>query len=428
MSWDGLGSTWLQVRSRSLGTRRLTTSFNQESSPGNGNVQFPLPAHVVVGNQALVAVFSAQRIRSLQPKPSRRPVDAVRELRVFGQRLLRHPVVGIEQQAIVDFVAAKRVHPTRNIHLDGRITHHQEIDHAQTVWKHVEGRGDGLRRFRGVEVIEAAGIQVLANQLVKLNGEQAGAVIPPKIRAVADDRVVSSRGMGDEPAAAVVDENMHLGILQKGTHLRVLRNQAQVARVDLDDVERFDLRMTGEDLPPGTRGKADHQHAPGSRVYGAQNQGAEDQVRVVTRIDPEVAIVHAASKDGSLLCHGNHAIAVLNDSSKWSVGVPVAPKGQLFVEGIKTRRRQRYRSQSRHAERTRPYRRKSGFSSRKKNSQSSRQHCQNSKLQRDLAEPIVLHQHETDEQAAQYGAEDVRHVDQAHSPARFFIRRNRKLA
>src|SRR2546430_11991120 len=68
-------------------------------------------------------------------------------------------------------------------------------------------------------------------------------MVSPEIGVVANDGVIAGIGMGDEPAAAVVDVDMNLGILKERAHHGILRNQLKITRVDLDDVERFDLRM-----------------------------------------------------------------------------------------------------------------------------------------------------------------------------------------
>src|SRR5437773_5664582 len=81
-------------------------------------------------------------------------------------------------------------------------------------------------------------------------------MVSPEISVVANDGVKAGIGMGDEPAAAIVDVDMNLGILKERAHHGILRNQLKITRVDLDDVERFDLRMIGHDLSPGAGGQA----------------------------------------------------------------------------------------------------------------------------------------------------------------------------
>src|SRR6266513_1887332 len=136
-------------------------------------------------------------------------------------------------------------------------------------------------------------------------------MVSPEISVVANDGVI----------AAIVDVDMNLGILKERAHHGILRNQLKITRVDLDDVERFDLRMIGHDLSPGAGGQADHEDALGSDMDGAQNQSADDQIRVMTRIDPEIAVVHATAKNCRLLGHRNYAVPIFDHAGKRGAGL-----------------------------------------------------------------------------------------------------------
>src|ERR1700687_85147 len=83
----------------------------QQSVPGDGNVEFPFPTHVVVGDEALATVVLAQGVGIFEPELDRRQVNAVGELHVFGKGALSQWVGGIEKVAVVDLVLAKGVDP-----------------------------------------------------------------------------------------------------------------------------------------------------------------------------------------------------------------------------------------------------------------------------------------------------------------------------
>lgn len=86
--------------------------------PGNGNIQFPFPAHIVIGDEALAAILFPQRVGSLETYLHGRQVDAIREADVFGKGLLSHRVGGVEKGAIVDLVLTKNFDPTKRVHVN----------------------------------------------------------------------------------------------------------------------------------------------------------------------------------------------------------------------------------------------------------------------------------------------------------------------
>src|ERR1700682_3292321 len=133
----------------------------------------------------------------------------------------------------------------------------------------MKSRRNGFGGLRSIEVIDSTGIHVTASHGEKLDGQKTGAVVAPEISAVADDGVVVSIRVGDEPAAAVIDVNVHFRVLEERAHDRVLRDQLEIARIDFHDVQGFDLGMIGEHLSPGAGGEPNHEDALGSWMNGA---------------------------------------------------------------------------------------------------------------------------------------------------------------
>ena len=155
------------------------------------------------------------------------------ELRVCREGVLSQGIGWIEQIAIVDLILTESIEPARRGDLQRRIADHDKINDAQTIAKNMQSRRNGFGGLGGIEVIDSTGIEVTAGQGEKLDGQKPSAVVAPEISAVADDGVVMSVRMGDEPAAAVIDVNVHLRVLEERAHDRVLRDQLEIARIDL---------------------------------------------------------------------------------------------------------------------------------------------------------------------------------------------------
>ena len=106
--------------------------------PGNGRVQLPFPAHIVVGDEALAPILFAQRVRTLEAHLRRWQVDAVRKAHVFDKGLLRHGVGRIEKAAIVDPVSTKSVDPTERVDQD-----EDDVSRATIVTAPCAGQNEG---------------------------------------------------------------------------------------------------------------------------------------------------------------------------------------------------------------------------------------------------------------------------------------------
>src|SRR5262249_55204278 len=137
-------------------------------------------------------------------------------------------------------------------------------------------------------------------------------VVAPEVGAVANDSVIAIGRMSDEPSAAIVDVNVDFGVVKERLDHRGVRNELQIAGVNLYNVERFNLRMIGEDLSPGARGEANHENALGRGMNSAEDERAKDEVGIVTWIDQEEAIVHAAAENGVFLGHGDYPVPIFD--------------------------------------------------------------------------------------------------------------------
>src|SRR5215467_10113558 len=108
-----------------------------------------------------------------------------------------------------------------------------------------------------------------ANEVEKLQAEQAAAVIPPVERRVGNNRVITRVGMSEKPSSAVVDVDPDLGVAHKRLHHRVLRKQLKISRVNFHGIEHLRLGMICEDLRPRTGGQANHKNTFWSRTESA---------------------------------------------------------------------------------------------------------------------------------------------------------------
>src|SRR5271169_1531237 len=118
--------------------------------------------------------------------------------------------------------------------------------------------------------------------------------------------------MSNEPAAAIVDVQVQFGIIEKRPNNRVLGNQLQVAWIDFDHLQRFDIRVTCENLAPRAGGESDHEDAFGRRMHRAYKKRTNGRVGIVLRINAEVTVVDGTSKEGALGSDTDDAIAVFH--------------------------------------------------------------------------------------------------------------------
>ena len=113
-----------------------------------------------------------------------------------------------------------------------------------------------------------------------------------------EDEVEAAIGVSDEPAAAVIDDDVDFRIGEQTGDTGALADEGSVARIDFDDGDVLDGRIVGDDLGPGAGRESDDEQVARIGMEGGDSVGAKDAVVVVDRIEIEVAVVDAAAVDG----------------------------------------------------------------------------------------------------------------------------------
>src|SRR6478672_5222763 len=139
-------------------------------------------------------------------------------------------------------------------------------------------------------------------------------------------------GMRKQPAPAIVNVNVRLRVAKERADHRILRYQLQVTGIYFDDIERLDLRVICQNLPPRTGGQADHQDTDGSGVKGRDGISADNEVFVLNRIDVEEAVIDAAAEDGAIVEHRNYAIPVFHKMCQAAGLGHGSAEGQAFIK------------------------------------------------------------------------------------------------
>src|SRR6185437_10548711 len=175
-----------------------------------------------------------------------------------------------------------------------------------------------------------------------------GAVVPGR---VLDDRIELALGVAVEPATAVIDDNVDLGIVEQAGDHRVFLDDLQIARVDLDDGGVLDRRMAGDHLLPGAGSQADQQHVLGIWMIEAEREGTDEQVLVIHQVDGDTTVVHAVAIGVQIRIDGDDAAAVLDDFDEFLALRHHVVRQQALVEPVEQKAgRQHDRADGAHAE------------------------------------------------------------------------------
>src|ERR1700675_4687288 len=130
--------------------------------------------------------------------------------------------------------------------------------------------------------------------------KQTGAVVAPIKTVVSDDGIVAGFGMRHQPPPSVIDIHVHLWILEKRTHHRVLRNQLQVAGVDLHRIETLELRLICKNLRPRSSSQADDENAFWRRAESVECVGPDYNILVIYGVYVEIPVVNTPAEHISI--------------------------------------------------------------------------------------------------------------------------------
>lgn len=165
----------------------------------------------------------------------------------------------------------------------------------------------------GVVEKDAALFEVAFNKINELGGQKVRSVGAKVERGVGHDGIEAPAGIGAQPTAAIVDNDRNLGVGQKRSDLRLIADEREIAGIDLNDSERRDLRIVGDDLRPRARRQTDQQHVTRRRVEQTERIRPHDAVGVMLEIGIEAAVIHAVAEDHAVGRHRDDAAAILDD-------------------------------------------------------------------------------------------------------------------
>ena len=125
---------------------------------------------------------------------------------------------------------------------------------------------------------------------------------------------------------------MHLGILQQRTDRRVFGNQLQIARINLDDVHRFQLRKVRDDLSPRPRGQSEHKNSLRRGSEGRKSVRPNDEIDLIGWIGVEISVVNAAAEKRCVLGYGDNAVSIFDHTRKGHTRLRPSAKDEPFEE------------------------------------------------------------------------------------------------
>lgn len=114
---------------------------------------------------------------------------------------------------------------------------------------------------------------------------------------------------------------MNFWVLEERANHRILRNELKISGVDFHGVQRFHLGMVCQDLRPRPGGQANDKNSFRGRAEGAEGVRASYEIGVMYWIDIELAVVNAATEDGSVLRYADNAVPILQHMGEWDSGL-----------------------------------------------------------------------------------------------------------
>src|SRR5437016_11428883 len=122
-------------------------------------------------------------------------------------------ITGIDQGLSVDAVCQKRSSQPLPVENKKRITYNQCILNPHCIRK---DRDPGCHHVTGAGRIvekQATRAEMLTDNVKKICGEQISAVVAPKVGSIRYDDVEPCIPVAQQPSAAIVDHNLHSGIV-----------------------------------------------------------------------------------------------------------------------------------------------------------------------------------------------------------------------
>ena len=377
----------------------------------------PLGAHVVVGDDGDVLELVGEACARLHL------AGGGVELMGEAQDFFHFGSLGcaglIEDGTVVDLGAGESATPAGFVEGKGLITYGEEAREAERVGEGVDTGREGAIGPGGVVVGDAAGAEVRAEDAHELRGEQIGDVSAVVKGRVHNNEVEALIGMTNEPTAAVVDDDVHLGIGEQARDFRVAGDERQVAGIDLNNGEIFHAGTVDDDLSPGAGGEADHEDMFRGGMHTGNGKGAEEAVGVVHHVDVETAVVDSTAEEsasgigefGGVGIDGNHTAAVLQHLRELFGGIPGGFEEQALVHAGKQIRRAEGQCQANRT--TGGDGEFADFGAGEKGQDQRDQDTQAEKQQRGGACRPVVEDDKADDEAAERGTDDVAEVKEA---------------